>query len=229
MRKILVLTAALAASGVLAAGATAQSYGTRGYSNDTCADVKTNGRVAGAVIGGLLGGALGNGVAAKGNRDEGTALGALVGAAIGSGVGGQNVDCNPTRYGPANTTAYRQPVYQQPVYGEGGYYRQSGYGHSSNDDLYGGRTVYGQRQPVYQQPVYQQPVYQQTGVVYGSQTQPSHDPYGRDYGYPVSSGTPVARDCQTVTRITRLPDGSEIREPITACREASYGSWQVNR
>lgn len=48
--------------------------------------------------------------------------------------------------------------------------------------------------------------------------------------YPApTSGQPVpaAKECEEVKRVTRLPDGREIHEPVTACREAYYGDWGV--
>ena len=42
-----------------------------------------------------------------------------------------------------------------------------------------------------------------------------------------ASDDAAIRQCQTVSRVTYLPDGREIHEPATACREMQYGDWDV--
>lgn len=50
------------------------------------------------------------------------------------------------------------------------------------------------------------------------------------YGGPEDSSSysgPAAEECQSVMRVTALPDGREIHEPVEVCREAYYGDWDV--
>lgn len=37
----------------------------------------------------------------------------------------------------------------------------------------------------------------------------------------------AGRDCTTVQQVTHLPDGSSVSKPVDVCREARYGSWEV--
>ena len=87
--------------------------------------------------------------------------------------------------------------------------------------------------------------YQQTGYTYQEyNTAPysesygglgSNEPYTEEYRWeddlyggpssePSYSG-PAAEECERVMRVTTLPDGREIHEPIEVCREAHYGEW----
>lgn len=170
-----------------------------------CNASKTNNQIGGAIVGGLLGGVLGSNVAAKGHKHDGTALGAVVGGALGAGIGNASTNCNPLpppagTYNPNYNSGYGQPAYPQPSYDPG---YSSGYGY--DDDPY-----YRDRSPRYDD-------YE------GSRVYPSGNrEYGRSNDY-------AGRDCTDAVQTTRLPDGTVIRRPVEACRDAYYGDWQVDR
>lgn len=50
---------------------------------------------------------------------------------------------------------------------------------------------------------------------------------GRNDNSEVGHSPENMQDCQTVMRITTLPDGREIHEPVLACRDMQYGPWSV--
>ncbi len=54
---------------------------------------------------------------------------------------------------------------------------------------------------------------------------PGYEPGYDDYTG--SSGAYAGEECERTTRITRMPDGSEINEPVTVCRQANYDGWSV--
>lgn len=202
MRLKLVLLAA-AVLGATALPASAQSY------SQNCRQARGNNQAAGMVLGGILGGVLGSNAAASGHRSDGTALGAVLGGVVGSEIGRGGTNCDPTYYGP--NTSY--PA--SPGYGYGSY--NSGYA----------------------------PPPPLPPVDYGYDPEPGYayetQPYSRDSSsrkrdrdlYPYDSrsynhGDDYAgRDCTEATQITRLPDGTEIRRPVEACRTARYGDWHV--
>jgi hypothetical protein len=219
--KALLLVTAL---GATALPATAQSY-------NNCRDRNEN-SAGGAVLGAVLGGVLGSNIAASGHRHDGTAVGAVLGGLVGSQVGRGMTNCDsryqrapdyPVAQYPAGQ--YPQPSQSQyqspppsgtysPYYpsypnwggaapppADYGYYPDAGYGQDDDyrDDSYGR----------------------------GKSKRRSKDLYGdgtRDYRY--NDGY-AGRDCDTATQITRLPDGTEIRRPVEACRDAYYGDWRV--
>ncbi len=56
----------------------------------------------------------------------------------------------------------------------------------------------------------------------------TNDLYGANSGrYDSGQVKESMQECQTVTRITKLPDGREIHEPTLACRDMQYGPWTV--
>jgi hypothetical protein len=79
--------AAVAASALTVAPASAQDYGYDG-GRDPCAQVQHDRGTSGAVLGALAGAALGSNLAAHhGGRSGGAILGALAGAAVGNNIG----------------------------------------------------------------------------------------------------------------------------------------------
>ena len=240
MTRLTTLLATGAAVALLSGAASAQSYGyNNGYSygGDRCGELQNQNRVAGAVVGGLLGAALGNGVAADNTKTEGSVLGGLLGAAIGSEVGKRNADCvrgvgstyqtgsYGSQYGGyASNTGYVRDLDGGPYYGGSTYDRGYSYG----------STTYGQ--PTYGGVTYGQPTYGTAprGAAYGHPANRHRDhayrTSGTTYGTTYGSNPNVAnRQCETTTQITVLPDGREIHEPVTVCREAYYNDWQVAR
>lgn len=203
------------------AAATTQTAAAQGY--DPCGRLNQDRSTAGAVVGGLIGGAIGNGVASRGTRDEGTAIGALLGAAIGAGIGGKSTNCD-------TSSSFLGQSYGQN-YGQG--YGYSQFGHDAHGyDPYGYNS-YGSGSVLAGGPGYR-------GYDYGPRYvgHPAPNPRDRnlnrgwtDYrndGFASGYGTGPAQ-CETVTRITRLPDGRELREPVQACREPVYTDWEVRR
>ncbi len=82
--------------------------------------------------------------------------------------------------------------------------------------------------------------YYQTGYAPPAPAYPSQPSYGYSepsYSYedelyggpsaPGSSSGPAAEECERVMRVTALPDGREIHEPVTVCRQAHFGDWSV--
>ena len=51
--------------------------------------------------------------------------------------------------------------------------------------------------------------------------------YGDDDDDYIRNDDYAGRDCSDATQITRLPDGTEIRRTVDACRDAYYGGWKV--
>jgi hypothetical protein len=201
IKAALVLAALAASAAATAMPASAQQPFS--YSRN-CNASKTNNQIGGAIVGGLLGSVLGSNVAAKGHKHDGTALGAVVGGAIGAGIGNAQTNCNALpppagTYNPNYNSGYGQP-YPQPSYDPG---YSSGYG--NDDDRY-----YQDRSPRYDD--------YNRGAVYPS----GNRDYRRNDGY-------AGRDCTDAIQTTRLPDGTVIRRPVEACRDAYYGDWQVNR
>lgn len=225
MRATLGLRATLLIAAAAAAGlpAAAQSY------REVCADVRGDKQVAGAVLGGVVGGLLGNGVAARNTKEEGAVLGALVGAIAGSQIGRGDVDCNPRVYdgyiGDRGLPIVRADDYryQTTPYG------QTPYGYSPYGQTAYGQTPYGQTPYGYSPGhSYPHPGAYQAARSTGRRNKHPHqglaDRDGRDYRYEDDF---AGRECADARRITRLPDGREIHEPIEACRYAYYGDWDV--
>lgn len=164
-----------------------------------CKSIRKENQIAGAVIGGVAGGLLGNEAAARGVEEEGRILGALVGAIAGSEIGKRQSDCEPEFIQPYNTyeTSYQPGVYRR------------------DEPLTSSQHLRNYPQEPYDY-----------GYISGA---PEDDAlYGGDYGdYSNINKDASKRQCQTVTRITYLPDGREIHEPTLACREMQYGPWSV--
>jgi hypothetical protein len=220
--KALLLVTAL---GATALPATAQSY-------DNCRDRNEN-TAGGAVLGAVLGGVLGSNVARSGSRGDGTAVGAVLGGLVGSQVGRGMTNCDsryqrapeyPTAQYPAGQYPQSQypsppppgtysPYYPNSGYpssggyapppppADYGYYPDDGYAddYRDRDDDYGRTKSRRGRKGLYAE---------------GSQSYRHNDDY-------------AGRDCDRATQITRLPDGTEIRRPVEACRDAYYGDWRV--
>lgn len=195
--KALLLVTALAAT---ALPASAQAY------RDSCIEQRGDNQAAGLILGGILGGVLGSNVAASGHRHDGTALGAVLGGAVGSGIGRGSVDCRTAYYGrdgypPAPYNNYPSAYGTSPGYApppDYGYYPEGEYGDES-----------------------QQRYREKSGRARDRQL------YARDSRYYNDDESFAGRDCEEATQITRLPDGSEVRRPVEACRDAYYGDWHV--
>ncbi len=162
-----------------------------------CNDSRKDNQVGGMILGGILGGVLGSNVAASGHRHDGTAVGAVLGGMVGSGIGRGSVNCGP-------------PPGYSSGYGPGSSY---GYGPAPTNTYpadpgyspygYGGNGRYNDRD------IPPPRLYPGDNQAYT---------YGDDY---------AGRDCSNAIQITRLPDGTEIRRPVEACRDAYYGDWRV--
>lgn len=198
-----ILTAAALA---IALPASAQTY------QRNCANTKNSSQVGGAIVGSIIGGVLGNNIATNGHRADGTTVGAVLGGLVGAGVGGSSVRCDAL---PPPAGAYAPGYGNQ--YGNGYGYQQQPYGYS--------------RAPARAYPV--DPGYSDYGRdegYYDRDPGPYGHPsslYGDGYGSYSRNDDYAGRDCSTATQITRLPDGTVIRRPVEACRDAYYGDWQV--
>ncbi|KCZ57020.1 hypothetical protein HY29_07700 [Hyphomonas beringensis] len=218
----------------LAIPATAAAQGAYGYGynaparNTACEQQRKDDKVAGTVIGAiggaLIGGAIGNNVEdgdkhwhrgrrgyrghrrhrgyyhGNGNSDE-VATGAILGAVIG-GIAGNSM-AGSTSKPCAVATPYN---YQTGRYPQGAIPR-------TTDGLYGGPQSAGSY-PAYPNtppPSRTYPASTRPGPAYPSYPQPQTD----------------ARECQTITRETRLPDGRIIRDPVTTCRDPYDGTWVI--
>jgi hypothetical protein len=190
------------------AAATAMPAAAQSYSRN-CNAAKSQSQVGGAIIGGILGGVLGSNVAASGHRGDGTAVGAVLGGLVGSGIGNGSVNCNAPSY---PTPSYSPSPYSPQPYGYGSPppnmypvdpgYSTSGYGR--DDDDYWERGSPSRDNRYYE------------GRLYPDDNRS----YNQNDDY-------AGRDCTQATQITRLPDGTVIRRPVEACRDAHYGDWQV--
>ncbi len=200
--KLALLIAAVAATATPAA---AQGYGRN------CAEARASNQVGGAILGGLLGGIAGSNIAASGHRHDGTAIGAVLGGVLGAGVGG-NTRCAPP------------PVQSGPLPPPLGTYAP-GYGYNDGQGSSGRYSQYPS-DPGY-------------SSGYGYDDDSRDDPYERDYSSRRNSRDAhdrrsygraddyAGRDCADATQVTRLPDGTVIKRPVEACRDAYYGDWQV--
>lgn len=186
----------------------------------SCQEIRQNNQVGGAIVGGILGGVLGNNIASNGHRADGTTLGAVVGGIIGAGVGGNSVPCHRgPGYGaepnyPRGSDYYPNPNYGGPYYGSGDY----GYG---PDDRYPDDYGYSS--------------YRYGSNVYGRDRYSDETPHGRyqpdlDLGYPSTykrNDHFAGPDCAEATQVTQLPNGSELRRPVTVCYDDSSGDWRI--
>ncbi len=204
IKTALILTAAALA---VALPASAQTY------QRNCANTKNSSQVGGAIVGSIIGGVLGNNIATNGHRADGTTVGAVLGGLVGAGVGGSSVRCDAL---PPPAGTYAPGYGNQYGGGYSGYPQSQPYGYS--------------RAPANTYPV--DPGY--SGYGYRDDDY-DHDrgPYGNSSLYQGGHGSYIqnddyaGRDCTTAMQITRLPDGTVIRRPVEACRDAYYGDWQV--
>lgn len=182
----------------------------------SCGEARASNQIGGAVLGSVLGGIAGSNIAAGGHRHDGTAVGAVLGGLVGAGIGGSSTKCGYAPPSgplppPPGTYAPGYGYNNGPNYGSNGRYSDypsdpgysSGYGYE--DDPY-----YRDRSPRYDD-------YDRDGVyASGNRDYRRHDDY-------------AGRDCTDAIQTTRLPDGTVIRRPVEACRDAYYGDWQVDR
>jgi hypothetical protein len=193
-----------------ALGSTAMPAAAQGY-RDPCRAQRGDNQAAGLILGGILGGVLGSNVAASGHRHDGTALGAVLGGVVGSEIGRGSTNCN-ARYA---TQPYPPAAY--------------GYGDQRYPSAYGGPRPYSPA-PDYgynPQPDYR---YGRDDDEYYRRDSSSRDDdrlYDDQYDDYIRNDDYAGRDCSDATQITRLPDGTEIRRTVDACRDAYYGGWKV--
>jgi uncharacterized protein YcfJ len=177
----------------------------QGY-RDPCRAARGDNQAAGLILGGILGGVLGSNVAASGHRHDGTALGAVLGGVVGSEIGRSSTNCNaypqPQPY-PYNQQRYpsaygsSRPYSPSPDYG---YAPPPDYRYDRRDDEYYRRDMSSDR------------------------NDRLYDYDDHDY---IENDDYAGRDCSDATQITRLPDGTEIRRTVDACRDMYYGGWKV--
>lgn len=206
--KAVLVLAALAAS----AAATALPASAQGYAR-TCNASKNANQVGGAIVGGLLGGVLGSNVAAKGHKHDGTALGAVLGGVVGAGIGGSSTNCS---YSTAPQD--RGPLPPPPGTYAPGYGYNDGYGQ--------GQGYNGQYSSYPADPGYSSG-YGYDDDPYYRDRSPRHDPVYVDGNRGYRDDGYAGEDCSTAIQTTRLPDGTVIKRPVEACREAYYGDWRV--
>ncbi len=206
IKTVLLLTIAAAAMALPAAA--------QGYARN-CVATKNSNQIGGAVLGSVLGGVLGSNVAASGHRHDGTAVGAVLGGVLGAGIGGSSVDC---RSAPPQGRLPPPAGTYAPGYGYNDGYSQPAYGYSSPpQDRYRedpGYSNYGRDDEDRYDRDYRDD--RRGGALYPDDSRS----YKRNDDY-------AGRDCTEATQITRLPDGTVIRRPVEACRDAYYGDWQV--
>jgi uncharacterized protein YcfJ len=211
LKALFLVTALGAALGSTAMPAAAQAY------REPCRAERGDNQAAGLILGGILGGVLGSNVAASGHRHDGTAVGAVLGGLVGSEIGRNSVNCNAYRPAYTPTPAY-PPAYgygQQPRYPS-----SYGYGYGSSRG-YTPAPDYGyDRDYRYDDHDYD--------YRYRDSSSRDHDRlYDNDYDDYIENDDYAGRDCSDATQITRLPDGTEIRRKVDACRDMYYGGWKV--
>lgn len=233
---------------VFAGGASAQDYGypsndevyrnyTQTYQprNTACEkqskDDKLAGQIVGAVAGGLIGGAIGNNIDShddgyryrrgydrydrrnrrhydhrrshKDDNDGEVIVGALLGAVVGGLAGGSIAEDTSSKceaYVPARQVTYNGYNNRSDNYG-----RSRDYNTRRNSD-YGARELYGGTAPAYP-----------ASRTYSTSARRTYTPQ------PAYGG----RECRTVYRETRLPNGEIIRDPVQACRDNSNSQWRI--
>lgn len=208
--KALFLVTALGA----ALGSTAMPAAAQGY-REPCRAERGDNQAAGLILGGILGGVLGSNVAASGHRHDGTALGAVLGGVVGSEIGRNSVNCNNNYY-PAQPQGAAYP----PAYGYGQQRYPSTYGNSRG---YSPSPDYGYYPPPDRRYGRDDDEY------YRRDSSSARDDrlYDDDYDDYIENDDYAGRDCSDATQITRMPDGTEIRRTVDACRDAYYGGWKV--
>lgn len=149
----------------------------------------------------------------RGRATSGALIGGVLGGLLGSGIAADGVEGEGAALGAvvgalAGAGVGQNSVDCGQVYGDRGF--GGGQVHQVGQ-VYGG--TYGQ--PYQTTPYPPQPVYDDG--LYGGPA-PVHS----------SAPTPAARQCETVYSTTRLPDGTIIKKPVEACREAYYGDWSTH-
>ncbi|MCR9078743.1 MAG: hypothetical protein NXH78_06560 [Hyphomonadaceae bacterium] len=143
----------------------------------------------------------------------GGVIGALAGAAIGSELAGSSTDCVRT--------------YSTGHYDTGRAYSSQNYGSGMSGVHAPTRSPTG---PAWENPQQQQsagPAFPQP--VSAPTPGPAYPDYPGDYEddlYGAPETEAPARECTTVRRETRLPDGTVIREPVEVC-QTEDGRWQM--
>lgn len=203
---------------------------------DNCTTQRKDGQTGGAIVGGLLGalagGAIGNNIDGNdkyrqrrrgyrgygynnyygygrhrghhrkndnsGNVAAGAIVGGLLGAVAGSEVGKRNVKCR-TYHDNVQTRGYRgDPSIAPPTR------------HAWPEQT--GSYPVAQPAPVYRQ---SQPTTTRTVRTY---PEPTPQPQTRAYRNDDLYGGERSLPCESVTRVTRLPDGRQIREEVQDCQ-----------
>ena len=201
LKALFLVTALGAALGSTAMPAAAQAY------RDPCRAAQGDNQAAGLILGGILGGVLGSNVAASGHRHDGTAVGAVLGGLVGSEIGRGSTNCNTYRPNPSYPQSYGYG--QQPYPSSYRTYPPGpGYGYSPPPD-----RRYGPSDDEF---------YQRD--MSSDRNDRLYDADRDDY---IENDDYAGRDCSDATQITRLPDGTEIRRTVDACRDAYYGGWKV--
>ncbi len=235
------LTAILGGAGLLALAApgTAEAqygygYGHQPVRNVQCerqnADDRAAGAIVGAVVGGLIGGAIGNNIdndryytkynrrgrpvghyrqsrSNSGQVAVGATLGALAGGLAGREIAsGSSPNCQVAT--PYHYTSVPHGSIPQTTHG-----------------LYGGPEVMRTPAP-YPQSGYPAPSYPARAPAYPNTAPdwPQPAPAYPSSGY----GTGQGRECRTVYRETRLPDGRVQSDPVTACRAGPGSDWRID-
>ncbi len=203
-------------------------------SNDTAA-----GTVVGALAGALIGGAIGNNIENEeyepyygrrgppvyyrrdGSESAQVAIGAVLGAVVG-GLAGNEIakttgpDCQVAvaPFGYASVPTGSIPRTTHGLYGG-----PETFGHSASGETYPHDRSYryegNARSP---------------SPGYGSRDKGYDDDRlfgGRDYSGRPGSSPAGERECRTVYRETRLPDGRIERDPVTACRRDRFSDWRI--
>ncbi len=227
MKRLTFLMGSALAMTLVAQSAAAQGYGyNQGARNTVCERQKDGDKMAGAVvgalIGGLAGGALGNEIRDNNNdddhrgyrgyrgydrygyygrghrsRDSGDGDGTVALGAIVGAVAGGIAGSKIAESSSADCSV------------AGGYrynWESQGSIPRSTDGLYGGPEVMGSGR-------YPETRYPESGRSYPVASYPDYPEY--------------ERECRTVYRETRLPNGRVERDPVTACRD-DRGDWRVD-
>jgi len=138
---------------------------------------------------------------------SGALVGGLVGGLLGSGVSGHGAREEGTAVGAVLGSAIGGAIASDRskcntsgyAQNAGGYYQTSGYTYEQPAAA-----------PAYEPPYsYEQELYGGPGTT------------------PSTYSGPAAEECERSWRVTTLPDGTEMREPVDVCREANYGGWTV--
>lgn len=219
-------------------------YGPAPVQNVQCQRQKssdgTAGAVVGALTGALIGGAIGNNIdndryvteygrrgrsytyresrSNSGQVAVGATLGALVGGLAGNNIGRKTgPDCQ-VAYAPSYASVPRGAIPQTTHGLYGGAEVMRGAPAASPPYPHSPRQYPTSSYPSY--PAQQQPVY-------GGGAQPSYPAQPAPQpGYQGQAGTQGG--CQVIHRETQMPDGQVFREPVTVCRNAQTGQWEID-